>query len=62
MATAMYVSDLGAGAQSYTAERNAACKYYSGKACNGSLNNFYGDQVVAKANKLQTNIDLLEGN
>jgi membrane-bound lytic murein transglycosylase B len=62
MATAMYISDLGAGSKTYTAERNAACKYYSGKACNGTLNNFYGDQVVAKANKLQTNIDLIEGN
>ncbi len=62
MATAIYVSDLGAGAQTYTAERNAACRYYSGKACSGSLNNFYGDQVVAKANGLQANIDLIEGN
>jgi membrane-bound lytic murein transglycosylase B len=62
MATAMYVGDLGAGAQTYTAERNAACRYYSGKACSGSLNNFYGDQVVAKANGLQSNIDLIEGN
>lgn len=62
MATAIYVSDLGAGAQTYTTERNAACRYYSGKACSGSLNNFYGDQVVAKANGLQANIDLIEGN
>ena len=30
MATAVYMSELGADSTSYTAERNAACKYYSG--------------------------------
>ncbi len=62
MATAMYISDLGAGARTYTAERNAACKYYSGAACTPGrkpANTFYGDQVIAKAEKFQTDIDFL---
>lgn len=58
MASAIYLSDLGAGAGGYTAERNAACKYYSGSACAGS-NTFYGDQVIAKATSIQANIDIL---
>lgn len=63
-ATALYLSDLGAGAGGYTAERNAACKYYSGRACGqSSLNNtFYGDQVLAKAATLQKDIDFLKDN
>jgi peptidoglycan hydrolase CwlO-like protein len=58
-ATALFVSDLGAGAQTYTAERNAACRYYSGQACS-SVSAFYGDQVVARANKIQADIDVLQ--
>jgi peptidoglycan hydrolase CwlO-like protein len=61
-ATAMYISDLGAGLQTYTAERNAACKYYSGAACTPGrkpANTFYGDQVIAKAEKFQKDIDFL---
>lgn len=63
MATAMYISDLGAGLQTYTAERNAACKYYSGAAClpgRKPANTFYGDQVIAKAEKFQADIDFLK--
>ncbi len=55
MASAIYLGDLGAGAGGYTAERNAACRYYSGRACSGS-NAFYGDQVVAKAKNIQENM------
>lgn len=62
MASSMYLSDLGAVSGSYTAERNAACKYYSGKACGGATNTFYGDQVMAKVAAIQANIDILEGN
>ena len=63
-ATALYMSDLGASAGGYTAERNAACKYYSGRSCGqSSLNNtFYGDQVLAKAATIQKDIDFLEDN
>ena len=30
---AIYLSDLGADSTSYTAQKNAACKYYSGRSC-----------------------------
>jgi len=63
MASAIYLGNLGAGAGTYTAERNAACKYYSGKAC-GLIrgNSAYGDSVVAKADDIQRNqIDVLAG-
>jgi membrane-bound lytic murein transglycosylase B len=65
MATAIYLSDLGAGSQGYTAERNAACKYYSGSSCSPNRkpsNVFYGDGVMAKAENIQlTMIDPLQG-
>ncbi len=65
LATATYMADLGASSQGYTAERNAACKYYSGRSCGvggGPANTFYGNQVVAKAENIQlTMIDPLEG-
>jgi membrane-bound lytic murein transglycosylase B len=60
MASALYLEDLGAVSGSYTAERNAACKYYSGRSCGGS-NAFYGDQVMAKVQDIQANIDVLNG-
>lgn len=65
MASAIYLADLGAGAGTYAAERNAACRYYSGRACDGRApaNTFYGDQVLQKANNIQVNmIDPLSGN
>lgn len=63
MATALYMSDLGADAGTYSAERNAACKYYSGRSCDSKkpANSFYGDSVVAKAKDFQSNIDFLKG-
>lgn len=65
LATATYMADLGASSGTYTAERNAACKYYSGRACGvggGPANTFYGNQVLAKAENIQlTMIDPLEG-
>lgn len=65
MATGIYVGDLGAGTRDYAAERNAACRYYSGRACDARApaNTFYGDQVMAKATNIQVNmIDPLSGN
>lgn len=62
MATALYLQDLGAGSGGYTAERNAACKYYSGRSCDSRkpANTFYGDQVYATAQNIQlTMIDPL---
>jgi hypothetical protein len=63
MASSIYLSDLGAGLQEYTAERNAACKYYSGAKCGvrtGSTT--YGNQVMARVQNIQENmIDPLLG-
>lgn len=61
-ATALYVSNLGAQAQTFAAERDAACKYYSGRDCaNPNVRNaFYGDAVMSRAVKIQANIDLIK--
>ncbi|MCC2630497.1 MAG: peptidase [Candidatus Paceibacter sp.] len=64
MASAIYLADLGADAQTYSAERNAACRYYSGRACDtrSPANAFYGNQVTAKAASIQKDmIDPLSG-
>lgn len=62
MASSMFLTDLGAKAGSYTAERNAACKYYSGRSCSGNVNTSYGNQVMLKADNIQrTMIDPLQG-
>ena len=63
MATALYLQDRGAAGGSYTAERNAACKYYSGVACQAGRkppNAFYGDAVMSLAKKTQATIDKLQ--
>jgi membrane-bound lytic murein transglycosylase B len=63
MASAMYLTDLGANGASYTSERNAACKYYSGRSCDSKKpnNSFYGDSVMKKAQNIQqTMIDPLQ--
>lgn len=61
-ATSLYLMDLGASAQTYTAERNAACKYYSGRGCDDPTvkNAFYGNAVMEHAAKIQNDIDVLE--
>ncbi len=64
LATAVYMADLGADKRGYTAERNAACRYYSGRKCDNRRprNTFYGTQVLAKAENIQlTMIDPLKG-
>ena len=63
MATAIYLADLGASGQTYTSERNAACRYYSGRACDTRkpTNYTYGNSVMAKAAKFQEDIDFLKG-
>src|SRR3989344_1005844 len=63
MASSIYLGDLGASAGTYSAERNAACRYYSGKSCSASsLVATYGNQVIAKADMIQrTMIDPLQG-
>lgn len=63
VATAIYLSDLGAVSGSYTSERNSACRYYSGRKCDSArpANTFYGNQVMKKAEEIQNNIDFLKG-
>jgi hypothetical protein len=63
MANALYVADLGAAAGTFTAEREAACKYYSGRGCSapGVANAFYGNSVMKIEKEIQANIDILEG-
>jgi hypothetical protein len=55
MASAIYLTDLGAKEGSYTSERNAACKYYSGRKCDSKkpTNFTYGDSVMKKAANIQ---------
>jgi membrane-bound lytic murein transglycosylase B len=62
MATALYIADLGASSGTYTGERNAACRYYSGRACDNKkpYNSSYGNSVIAKAEKFQADIDFLK--
>lgn len=61
-ASAIYLGDLGANIQNYTAERNAACRYYSGRRCDNKkpANSFYGNSVMSLANKIQDDIDYLK--
>ncbi len=63
MASSIYLGDLGASNGTYSSERNAACKYYSGRACSASsLIASYGNSVIAKADNIQrTMIDPLQG-
>jgi len=57
MATALYLQDGGAGAQTYSAERNAACRYFSGRACPASgWIVTYGNSVIAKAEQYKQDI------
>jgi membrane-bound lytic murein transglycosylase B len=61
-ATALYVKDLGADKQTFTAEREAACKYYSGRGCNDPKvkNLFYGNAVMQFTEQIQNDIDVLK--
>lgn len=63
MAAGLLLIDNGAKASSYSAERNAACKYFSGSSCaKSSWASTYGSQVMKKAETIQTTmIDPIEG-
>ncbi|MBI3573557.1 lytic murein transglycosylase [Candidatus Kaiserbacteria bacterium] len=63
MATALYLSDIGASSGTYGGERNAACKYYSGRSCDSRQpsNQFYGDSVMDDTAFFQNQIDILKG-
>lgn len=61
MGSAILLKGNGASVGTFTAEKNAACKYYSGRGCNDPAvkNMFYGNSVMAIAAKMQEDIDLL---
>ena len=55
MAAGIYLTDIGAQSGSYSAERDAACRYFSGSKCSRSTwATTYGNQVMAKASTIQT--------
>jgi hypothetical protein len=56
MASATYLSELGASIGGYTAERTAALKYYAGGNWNSPQNAFYGNEVMAIAQDIQENM------
>jgi len=57
LAAALYLRDIGAAGGGYTAERNAACRYYSGRPCDSKRppNTSYGNSVMALAGSIQLN-------
>lgn len=60
MASGLFLSDLGASGGGYTAERNAACRYFSGSSCSkSSLVASYGNGVISKASTIQQTINQL---
>ncbi|MFM2331081.1 MAG: hypothetical protein RLZZ26_588 [Candidatus Parcubacteria bacterium] len=60
-AIALYMTDLGAGAQTPSAERTAALKYFAGGYYNKPAFAFYGDGVMKYTNDFQQEIDILGG-
>jgi membrane-bound lytic murein transglycosylase B len=63
MASGFLLQGNGAAGGGYTAERNAACKYYSGRNCSAASHiAAYGNQVMTRASNIQTTmIDPLKG-
>lgn len=60
-ATSLYLADLGAVAGNEASERNAACKYYSGRSCAvSSAGAGYGNSVMRKLYSMQADIDKLQ--
>jgi peptidoglycan hydrolase CwlO-like protein len=62
-ASAIYLSELGADGRTFNSEREAACKYYSGRGCMDPKvkNLFYGNSVMKHKSTIQAKIDVLEG-
>lgn len=57
MASGIFLRDLGAAGGAYSAERDAACRYFSGSKCSkSSLVAGYGNSVMAKATNIQENM------
>lgn len=62
VASGIYLSELGADARTWTAERTAALKYYAGSRWNLAKNAFYGNEVMKIAADYQELIDTLQNN
>ena len=63
MGTGFLLKENGAGSQSFSAERNAACKYYSGRSCSAStVATNYGNQVMSRVQGIQNKIEILKNN
>ncbi|HVX90336.1 MAG TPA: lytic murein transglycosylase [Candidatus Paceibacterota bacterium] len=60
-AMSLFLEDLGAGAGGYTAEHTAAAKYYAGAGW-ATAGQAYANQVMAKVQGIQQNIDFLANN
>ena len=60
-AAGLYLKDSGADAGSYAMERKAALKYLAGSNWSKSAYSFYGDDVMALAQKYQEQINILQG-
>lgn len=60
-ASAYLLARNGATTQTYTAEKKAALIYYAGGNWSASVNQFYGNQVMARAAEYQKEIDIIEG-
>lgn len=56
MASAIYLSELGASRQTFAAEREAALRYYAGGNWSKPSNAFYGDSVMKIATNIQQNM------
>ncbi|HSE56859.1 MAG TPA: lytic murein transglycosylase [Candidatus Paceibacterota bacterium] len=61
IASSYYLSLRGGAGGNAANERNAACRYYSGRACDGKkpANSFYGNNVMALSRAIQADIDYL---
>ncbi|MEK7631015.1 MAG: lytic murein transglycosylase [Patescibacteria group bacterium] len=59
MASAIYLGELGANTRA--GEHTAAAKYFAGGNWKSSLGRAYGNQVLAKVEKYQSQIDLIQG-
>jgi hypothetical protein len=57
IASSFLLSDLGAGLQTASAEKKAACRYYAGGAgCSSTMGNRYGNSVMSKVKEIEQDI------
>lgn len=61
IASAVKLANAGASKRTYDSEWCSALIYYSGRCPGNSINWFYSNQIMARANEYQQYIDTLEG-